>query len=57
MGEIDIEGPRARELLDRRSRTTSRESASARQHTLPTNQRGGIVDDPIVYQLDQCRSC
>jgi len=56
MGEIDIEGPRARELLDALlSNDLARIDIGQAQYTLLTNERGGIVDDLIVYQLDQGR--
>jgi len=56
MGEIDIEGPRARELLDSLlSNDLARTGPGQAQYTLLTNERGGIVDDLIVYQLDPCR--
>jgi aminomethyltransferase len=56
MGEIDVEGPRAAELLDSLlSNDLSRIGPGQAQYTLLTNERGGIVDDLIVYQLDRCR--
>jgi glycine cleavage system T protein (aminomethyltransferase) len=56
MGEIDVEGPKARELLDSLlSNDLSRIGPGQAQYTLLTNARGGIVDDLIVYQLDECR--
>ncbi len=56
MGEIDVEGPRARELLDSLlSNDLGRIGPGEAQYTLLTNERGGIVDDLIVYQLDACR--
>jgi aminomethyltransferase len=56
MGEIDVEGPRARELLDSLlSNDLGRIGPGEAQYTLLTNERGGIVDDLIVYQLDRCR--
>ncbi len=56
MGEIDVEGPRARELLDALlSNDLGRIGPGQAQYTLLTNDRGGIVDDLIVYQLDPCR--
>ena len=56
MGEIDVEGPRARELLDSLlSNDLGRIGPGAAQYTLLTNERGGIVDDLIAYQLDECR--
>jgi aminomethyltransferase len=56
MGEIDVEGPRARELLDSLlSNDLGRIGSGRAQYTLLTNERGGIVDDLIVYELDACR--
>lgn len=56
MGEIDVEGPKARELLDSLlSNDLGRIETGQAQYTLLTNDRGGIVDDLIVYQLDECR--
>jgi aminomethyltransferase len=56
MGEIEIEGPRARELLDSLlSNDLARMEPGRAQYTLLTNERGGIVDDLIVYELDPCR--
>ena len=53
MGEIEVEGPKALEFLSRCSRTTlDRIEAGKAQYTLLTNERGGIVDDLIVYALD-----
>ena len=56
MGEIEVEGPRARELLDSvLSNDLGRIGPGQAQYTLLTNERGGIVDDLIVYVLDPCR--
>jgi len=56
MGEIDIEGPRSRELLESLlSNDLARIGPGQAQYTLLTNERGGIIDDLIVYQLDPCR--
>jgi aminomethyltransferase len=56
MGEIEVEGPRARELLDSvLSNDLGRIGLGQAQYTLLTNERGGIVDDLIVYVLDPCR--
>jgi aminomethyltransferase len=56
MGEIDVEGPQARALLDSLlSNDLARIAPGQAQYTLLTNERGGIVDDLIVYQLDECR--
>src|SRR5947209_18417316 len=56
MGELEVEGPRARELLDGLlSNDLARIGPGRAQYTLLTNDRGGIVDDLIVYELDPCR--
>ena len=56
MGEIEIEGPRARELLQSLlSNDLDRIEPGQAQYTLLTNERGGIVDDLIVYELDPFR--
>jgi glycine cleavage system T protein (aminomethyltransferase) len=56
MGQIEVEGPRARELLDAvLSNDLGRLEPGRAQYTLLTNERGGIVDDLIVYELDPCR--
>ena len=56
MGEIDIEGPRAPKLLDSLlSNDLAKIGIGRAQYTLLTNEGGGIVDDLIVYQLDNCR--
>ena len=56
MGEIEVEGPRARELLQGLlSNDLDRVEPGGAQYTLLTNERGGIVDDLIVYRLDQHR--
>src|SRR5947209_11619699 len=56
MGEIEVEGPRAAELLQA---TLSNDLGKIRpgqaQYTLLTNETGGIVDDLIVYKLDEFR--
>src|SRR4051812_2115764 len=56
MGEIEVEGPRALELLQSllSSDLAKFEPGQAR-YTLLTNERGGIVDDLIAYRLDRCR--
>ncbi|HZR96974.1 MAG TPA: glycine cleavage system aminomethyltransferase GcvT [Gaiellaceae bacterium] len=52
MGEIDVEGPRAHELLQvLLSNDLGRLEDGHAQYTLLTNERGGIVDDLIVYRL------
>jgi aminomethyltransferase len=52
MGEIDVEGPRARELLQGLlSNDLDRLDDGHAQYTLLTNEQGGIVDDLIAYRL------
>jgi glycine cleavage system T protein (aminomethyltransferase) len=56
MGELDVEGPRARELLQGLlSNDLERVEPGAAQYTLLTNEHGGIVDDLIAYELDPFR--
>ena len=56
MGEIEVEGPRAHELLQGLlSNDLDRVDPGGAQYTLLTNERGGIVDDLIVYRLDPHR--
>ena len=56
MGELEVEGPRARELLQGLlSNDLDRIEPGRAQYTLLTNERGGIVDDLIVYELDRHR--
>jgi aminomethyltransferase len=56
MGEIEVEGPRARELLDSLlSNDLAKIEPGRAQYTLLTNEGGGIVDDLIVYELDPFR--
>jgi aminomethyltransferase len=53
MGEIDVEGPQARELLQSLlSNDLDRLEIGEAQYTLLTNEQGGIVDDLIVYRLE-----
>ena len=56
MGEIEVEGPRALDLLQSllASDLAKVEPGRAR-YTLLTNERGGIVDDLIAYRLDEFR--
>jgi aminomethyltransferase len=55
MGEIDVEGPRAHELLQSLlSNDLDRIDPGEAQYTLLTNETGGIVDDLIAYRLDRC---
>jgi aminomethyltransferase len=55
MGEFEVEGPRARDLLQSAlSNDVDRLQPGQAQYTLLTNEEGGIVDDLIVYRLDEC---
>jgi len=52
MGELEIEGPRATELLQGvLSNDLEKIGDGGAQYTLLTNERGGIVDDLIAYRL------
>ena len=54
MGEIEVEGPRAHELLQGLlSNDLDRLEPGEAQYTLLTNERGGIVDDLIAYRLER----
>ncbi|HEX3807700.1 MAG TPA: glycine cleavage system aminomethyltransferase GcvT [Gaiellaceae bacterium] len=56
MGEIEIEGPTARDLLQAAlSNDVDRLQPGEAQYTLLTNEAGGIVDDVILYRLDEHR--
>jgi aminomethyltransferase len=56
MGEFEIEGPRAHELLQRLlSNDLERLGDGQAQYTLLTNDSGGIIDDLIVYRLSPFR--
>jgi aminomethyltransferase len=56
MGEIEVEGPRAHELLQSLlSNDLDRADVGGAQYTLLTNEQGGILDDLIVYKLEECR--
>src|SRR4051812_5157831 len=56
MGEIEVEGPTARDLLQAAlSNDVDKLGSGAAQYTLLTNETGGIVDDLIVYRLDEHR--
>src|SRR5690349_22602515 len=56
MGEIEVEGPRARELLQSLlANDLDRIGPGQAQYTLLTNERGGIIDDLIAYELDPFR--
>ena len=56
MGELEVEGPRAAELLQSLlSNDLGKLDPGRAQYTLLTNERGGILDDLIVYELDPHR--
>ncbi len=57
MGEIEVEGPaRARAAAGPPlERSRAHLEAGEAQYTLLTNERGGIIDDLIVYRLDAFR--
>jgi aminomethyltransferase len=56
MGELEVEGPQARALLQSLlSNDLDRIEPGGAQYTLLTNERGGIVDDLIAYELDPFR--
>jgi aminomethyltransferase len=52
MGQLHVEGPSARELLQSLlSNDLDRIGDGGAQYTLLTNERGGIVDDLIAYRI------
>src|SRR5205085_10936890 len=56
MGELEVEGPRAAELLQALlSNDLAKVGPGQAQYTLLTNDEGGIVDDLIVYVLEPTR--
>src|SRR2546423_1079828 len=56
MGEIEVEGPRAYELLQSLlSNDLDKIGPGEAQYTLLTNESGGIIDDLIAYRLEECR--
>src|SRR5215217_5836349 len=56
MGELEVEGPRAHELLQSiLSNDLDKVEPGGAQYTLLTNERGGIVDDLIAYRLEPGR--
>jgi aminomethyltransferase len=56
MGEIEVEGPTARDLLQSTlSNDVDKLEPGDAQYTLLTTESGGIVDDLIVYRLEPNR--
>ena len=54
MGELEVEGPYARDLLQRAlSNDLDRIAPGEAQYTLLTNEDGGIIDDLIVYRVGE----
>ncbi len=54
MGELEVEGPRAHELLQGAlSNDLDRLTPGEAQYTLLTNEDGGIVDDLIAYRVGE----
>ena len=52
MGELEVEGPHARELLQGTlSNDLDKLEPGQAQYTLLTNENGGIIDDLIVYRV------
>jgi aminomethyltransferase len=56
MGELEVEGPRAQELLQSvLSNDLERIGPGQAQYTLLTNERAGIIDDLIAYAVEPGR--
>src|SRR5262249_8573777 len=56
MGELEVEGPKAAELLQHvLSHDLTKLAPGDAQYTLLTNDDGGVIDDLIVYRLEDCR--
>jgi aminomethyltransferase len=56
MGEFEVEGPRATELLQATlSNDLDKIAPGEAQYTLLTNERGGIIDDLIAYRIEELR--
>jgi len=56
MGELEVEGPTARDLLQSMlSNDVDKLQPGDAQYTLVTNDQGGIIDDVILYRLDDHR--
>jgi aminomethyltransferase len=56
MGELEVEGPTAVQLLQLvLANDVTKLHVGEAQYTLLTNEQGGIVDDLIVYRVEECR--
>ena len=54
MGELEVEGPKAEELLQHvLSNDVTKLAPGDAQYTLLTNDEGGVIDDLIVYFLKE----
>ncbi len=54
MGELEVDGPKAPELLQGLlANDLGRIEPGGAEYTLLTNERGGIIDDLIVYELER----
>jgi aminomethyltransferase len=56
MGELEVEGMRSLELLQGLlSNDLAKVLVGGAQYTLLTNERGGVIDDLIVYRIEEHR--
>jgi aminomethyltransferase len=56
MGELEVEGMRSLELLQGLlSNDLAKVQVGGAQYTLLTNERGGVIDDLIVYRIEEHR--
>lgn len=56
LGTVLVEGPRAAEVIGRSfTCDTTRVDVGASQYTLCCDERGGVIDDLIVYRLEEQR--
>jgi aminomethyltransferase len=56
MGELEVEGMRSLELLQGLlSNDLAKVQVGGAQYTLLTNERGGVIDDLIVYRIEDHR--
>ena len=55
MGELEVEGPHARDLLQATlANDVDKLAPGEAQYTLLTNEGGGIIDDLVVYRTGDC---
>jgi aminomethyltransferase len=56
MGQIEVEGPTARDVLQAAlSNDIDKLQPGDAQYTLLTNEDGGVLDDVILYRVEDCR--